>query len=174
MTEPKRSGRRPDRPGRAGRATGNDNLRAVLRRGDPDRDGRAPSTAEHAALRRLIVDAAGASAPPVWGRVPALASALIIVVMLAAVSLFWFRPGGNDSPPRLAGRAAVEHPAAGGATIDRSPDGSAVAGGRSPAGAGDGAAAGIDGNSPPSICKVQFVTSGGTRIVWVLNRNLDI
>jgi len=174
MSEPSQGRRRRERPGRNGRAARNERLRAVLRRGDPDGDGRAPSTVERAALRRRIVDAAGAPSFPAWGRLPAIASALIVLAVLAGVSLYWFGAGDRLGPPQVAGREAAEEPAAGAIVADRSPAGDIAAGNRSPAGSGDRKASGTGGEAPPSIRNVQFVTSGGTRIVWVLNRNLDI
>jgi len=142
MTDSKRGRPRHQRPVDDGRDAAHDRLRAVLRQGDPGGDGRTPSTAERAALRRLIVGAAGSSPAPAWPPLPAIAASLVAVVALAVASLLWLRPAGP---------------------IDRLP-----------AVASNGQAAGIDGGAPPAVRNVQFVTKGGTRIVWVLNRNLDI
>lgn len=151
----------------------NERLRAVLRQGDPGRDDRGPSTAERAALRRLVVNTANRPLPPAWGRLPLLASALAVVALLAVVSLLRFGPQGNGAPPRLAGRDAIIQSLDGRTSIDPHTAGDSGTDDL-PAVPGVGPAGTIDSDAPPSIRNVQFVTSGGTRIVWVLNRNLDI
>ena len=129
----------------------NERLRAMLRQGDPKQDGRDPSTVERVALRRLVVDAARSSSTPVWGRLPVLASALTVVALVAIAVLIFFDPVVNDNQPRVAGHVGLDQPAE-----------------TDPTGHSHGDA------PPPSIRNVQFVTKGGTRIVWVLNRNLNI
>jgi hypothetical protein len=175
MIDSKRGRRQGERPGGDGRDGGNDRLRAVLRRGDPDGDGRTLSPAERAALRRLIVGAARSSSAPAWPPLPAIAASLVAVVTVAAASLYWLRPAGHNDPARVAGRAAVERPAAAAGTMVVEPPAGGTAAGHPPSGvAADGPGVEIDSDAPPTIRNVQFVTAGGTRIVWVLNRNLDI
>ncbi len=132
----------------------NDRLRAVLKQGDPAADDGAPSSAERAAHRRRIVDATRASSTPAWRPVPLTASALIVILGLAAAALFWVAPLFEDDATRVAGQV----------TTQPGP----------PFGSGNGAT--TDGNptDPPSVRNIQFNTEGGTRIVWVLNRDLDI
>jgi len=128
------------------RDAANKSLREVLRRGDPEGDGRAPSGVERATLRRRMVDAARASSSPAWSRLPVFASALTVAALLVVASLFWLQPDVHDAPSR----------------VDVGID------------AGNGTSTTAENGTPPPIRNVQFVTRGGTRIVWVLNRNLDI
>jgi hypothetical protein len=132
----------------------NDRLRAVLKQGDPAADDGAPSSAERAVHRGRIVDAARASSAPAWRSVPLTASALIVVLVLAAAALFRLAPTFKDGAALVADRV----------TTQPGP----------PFGAGNGTT--TDGNptDPPSVRNIQFITKSGTRIVWVLNRDLDI
>ena len=143
-----RGGKRRERRDR------NDRLRAVLNQGDPAADEGAPSSAERAVHRRRIVDAARASSTPAWRPVPLSASALIVVLVLAAAALFWLAPLFKDDATLVADRVTTQPGPPFGAGDDATPDGKPA--------------------DPPAVRNIQFITEGGTRIVWVLNRDLDI
>jgi hypothetical protein len=155
MTESARDRRRRERRER------NESLRAVLRRGDPYGDAGVAATGARDALRRLIVDAARSPSPSAWSIRPLAAGAAIAVLLLGAA--FLLRQG-------MPGREQA-HPA-GAALIDPGPPSPAEGG--DPMAAGPRAAGSGDPADRPPIRNVQFTTRGGTRIVWVLNRDLDI
>ncbi len=132
----------------------NDRLRAVLKRGDPAADDGALSSAERAVHRRRIVDVTRASSTPAWRPVRLTASALIVVLVLAAAALFWLAPIFKDDATLVADRVTTQPGPPFGAGNDATTDGNPT--------------------DPPSVRNIQFITEGGTRIVWVLNRDLDI
>jgi len=169
-----------------------DELTQLLRDGDPAGDGSELSPAEIARLRRAIVETSRESRPA-WLAVPALAVATILTLAIAAWVLP--RPGGD---PGLVGPVdSVVDPDPGGMEVVTEVDMDA------PEETGvahtlpDNAVA-VALGPPPSVPlapappevtpvserapsaeevtsrTVRFTTPNGTRIVWVLNPNLDI
>ena len=169
-----------------------DELTRLLRDGDPAGDGSELSPAEIARLRRAVIESSRESRPA-WLAVPALAVATILTLAIAA----WLlpRPGGD---PGLVGPVeSVVDPGPGGmeavteADMDDPeeivvestiPDNAvAVALGPPPSVPLAATAPEVTPVSERALSAeevssrtVRFTTPNGTRIVWVLNPNLDI
>ncbi len=158
MTKSNGDRRRPPSRLQDKEQTRNDRLRTILRKGDPARDDAAPSAAEFAAMRQRITDTARSSGSVGWLPIPAAASALIAVLLIAAAASYWFTFVSTNDGSLMAHRTAVDRH-----TLDAGI-----------AAAHNGQATRFDEGVPPSVRKVQFITESGTRIVWVLNRDLDI
>lgn len=139
-------------------------LRRMLVHGDPASDGRAPSDAEVAAMRRRVLaardarDAAGESprrrrrfplAPPLR---PAFAAAVAVLALalLAGGGALWWLADGPSGPGSVPTTATAD-------TTGEDITGTVTA-------AGNPAGVTADVRSR----QIQFETAGGTRIVWVL------
>ncbi len=147
-----------------------DELRQRLRRGDPAADGSEPRPDEIARMRRAVLNAADAPTRRLtWA--PVLVAAAVLLVAVAG----WILVRGLRAPePVLTQdtRAVPEQPPPQVATTDapelpESPE---------PVDERPETVAALD---PPSRVSdsartVRFTTAGGTRIVWVLDPNLDI
>jgi hypothetical protein len=170
-----------------------DELKRLLRDGDPAGDGSEPSPAEIARLRRTVVETSRESRPA-WLAVPALAAATILALAVAAWMLP--RPGGAPGSagpvdpvvdPRPVETEAVteagsDDPAEIVVASTLPDDAATVAQGPPPPSLPlptppPGATPVSEGNASAEAASsrtVRFTTPNGTRIVWVLNPNLDI
>ena len=147
-----------------------DELRQRLRRGDPAADGSEPRPDEIARMRRAVL-AAAEEAPRrlVW--VPALVAAAVLLVAVAGwvlvrgsrapepVLVESTRTVPEQDPPQVATTGTPELPESPEPVYERPETVAAL--------------------DPPSRVSdsartVRFTTAGGTRIVWVLDPNLDI
>jgi len=169
-----------------------DELTQRLRDGDPAGDRSELSPAEIARLRRAVVETSRESRPA-WLAVPALAVATILTLAIAA----WLLPRPGDDRGLVGPVDPVVDPGPGGteavAEAGRDDPDEIVASKTLP----DNAVA-VALGPPPSVPTaaaqpevtpvsdqapsaeevssrtVRFTTPNGTRIVWVLNPNLDI
>ena len=151
-----------------------DELHELLRRGDPAADGSEPRPDEIARMRRAVL--AAAETPRrrhvVWA--PALAAATVLLVAVTGWMLQRERTG-NPAPPEVA-TTVPELPESPEAVDERPEDvdtPAEVATTLSPA-----VVTVASSHKPTRVSDsartVRFTTAGGTRIVWVLDPNLDI
>jgi len=124
-----------------------DPVGSLLRRGDPARDGSAPSTEEIARMRARILAEAERRSARAWIPAPALAAAAVVLV---TAFLGW-------NVVRL-GRGAEQ----------------AVSSTVSETGLTAGTERGSDAPEQPRVRQVEFLTPGGTRVVWLLNPDFDV
>ena len=130
--------------------TPTDELRRLLRRGDPAADRRAPDAAEVATLRQRILEehrtaSAGSSdalrrGPRSWLLRPALAAALVVMA-LGGGTLWWMEGGpraGSVPEPQPASTTAQDTPRA------------------------------MTAEAALRTRQIYFETPGGNRIVWLL------
>jgi hypothetical protein len=120
---------------------------SLLRRGDPARDGSAPSAEEIASMRARVLAAAEHRSARVWTPAPALAAAAVVLV---TAFLGW-------NTARL-GREAER-------AMSSTVNGTTVT---------VGSDRGSDPQDRPRIRQVEFLTPGGTRVVWLLNPDFDV
>ena len=129
-------------------------LRAVLKQGDPLGDGSAPDGGELSNMRRRVVAASVPHSLPIRPRLLILATAAALIVALAAVAVWRLLPENGRQEATIASRGAADR-----ATDDLAAEETAE----------EETAA-----YEPVVRQVQFTTSGGTRIVWILNPDLQI
>jgi hypothetical protein len=178
--------------GRRDRDREHDELTRLLRDGDPAGDGSEPSADEFARMRRAVA-VVSREPRPAWLAVPALALATILALAVAA----WLLTR-SEGDPRSAGPVSPDVARDSGASeavaeadIDDPdeifgegvlPEGTiTVAQGPPPSDPPpldppEAVPAAVKGSPAEAVSSrtVRFTTPNGTRIVWVLNPNLDI
>ncbi|MCH7781197.1 MAG: hypothetical protein IH848_10145 [Acidobacteria bacterium] len=115
-----------------------DEIRELLRQGDPAGNDRGLGADEAARMRRRIVTEATTRKAPLFRPIPALAAAAIIILVVATGWRF-LRP-----------------------EVPAGPDGSKTAA--------------VPGPAAPErrTRQVQFLTPGGTRIIWLLDSEFEV
>ena len=116
-----------------------DELRALLRRGDPAGDGDLPSGEEIAEMRRTVLDAIPRRRRIRWFPLAAATAAMALVVVLISPA----RPGRQSADTSLP-TAVTEDLGSGPQT------------------------------SSDRRRQIQFATENGTRIIWVLDPDLNL
>jgi hypothetical protein len=124
-----------------------DFLGSLLRRGDPACDGSAPSAVEIASMRARVLAEAEHRSARAWLPAPALAAAAVVLV---TAFLGW-----NTARLGRDAERAMTSPV-NGTTVRAGSD------------------RGSDSQERPRIRQVEFLTPGGTRVVWLLNPDFEV
>ncbi len=141
-------------------------LARLLRRGDPAGDGSDPGREEVAAMRRSIL--AVVSVSHRGGRltiVARTAAAAAVLLLAAALAFWWPTPERSGSGVRVQSTHPVETNTARGNVTGQDSESVVVDSTRAPLEP--------DVRRGPSTRQIQFVTPGGTRVVWILNADFD-
>ncbi len=126
----------------AKRKNTDEEIRELLRRGDPAGDGETLAPDEIAQLRRKILAAVPSGSPRGWRSSWALGlSAAAAAAMVSLVVFLW-----SPSSSLRTARSPVESPAREGGVRTRE----------------------------RAVQQIQFVTPGGTRVIWTLDPDFDV
>jgi hypothetical protein len=124
-----------------------DALGVVLRRGDPSGDATVPSEWDFSRMRQRIVAEADRRSGSIRFGAPVVATAAVaLVTLFLGWSVVRLGSGAEQSPP------SPVREIRGTAEADGSPD----------------------RPGQPRVRQVQFLTPGGTRVVWLLNPDFDV
>jgi hypothetical protein len=137
-----------------------DELQALLRRGDPAGDGRSLTQAERQEMRRTVLRAATEPAAPQIARAPAWAAVLALLAL--AIPAGW-HIRQNSPAERHAEATGIAGPEAAASDATRMPHGATL---EDP----------VTFAEPPGrpVRHVLFSTPGGTRVIWTLNPDLKL
>ena len=131
----------------AERKNTDDEIRQLLRRGDPAGDGETLAPDEVARLRRKILAEIPSERPRGWRPAWALGLSVAAAAVLVSIVVFIWTP---SSPLRT----------------DRRPVGSHTS-------ATDLTTRGVR-TQERAVQQIQFVTPGGTRVIWTLDPDFDV